>query len=378
MKKTKYSNIVKLVAVSAISSVLLTGCGGGSDSGNNASPTVEYGGDVSGDNSLAKYTSADWLYQNYFGEYGLPDELKTMMMPELKMMANGFALQHSRGEDVEASISQLNTAMQMMYYSGQFGSSIQQMLVESDSGVYSTPDNTISHDTSTDEERTISVQAQENISEASRLDEEYIWEQEQLVAEHNLPYLLPDRITKYVTYNQSMKGGGGKNSNNNNNNNSGAGNNHNGIDGWNWWEADFTWTNGAAGIGHMGLVTNVSFSIKDIIDSNTGPGVKRHFGLNNWANTGGWSRVEGWYYTSWGSSDYRRGRAVSYANSLVGTPYNWVFWNKNANNKTYCSQLIWQAFERQGVNLDNDGGLIVWPNDIRNHVSTSRFNSSSI
>ena len=362
-----------MVAVAALSSFLLVGCGGDGDSSNNANPSVEYGGDVSGDNSLAKYTNADWLYQNYFGEYGLPDELKTMMMPELKMMANGFALQHSRGEDVEASISQLNTAMQMMYYSGQFGSSIQQMLVESDAGVYSTPDNVISYDASTDKERTISAQAQENINEANRLDEEYTLEQEQLVAEHNLPYLLPDRITKYVTYNQSMKNDGGKDEEEQE-----ANNNHSGIDGWAWWEADFTWTNGAGGIGHMGLVTNVGSSTKDIIDSNTGPGVKRHFGLTNWANDGGWTRVEGWYYTPWGLSDYRREQAVNYANSLVGTPYNWVFWNKSANNKTYCSQLIWQAFKRQKVNLDSDGGLIVWPNDIRNHVSTRMFDSSSI
>ncbi len=155
---------------------------------NENNPVVEYGGDTEGNNDISRYTNADWLYQNYFGEYGLPTELKSMMMPELKMMANGFALQYARGEDIQKSISQLNTAMMALYYSGKLNLMVQSMQEEYQNGLYNPSD---TNQTSTNDEnitREITAEAQANIKESIKREEQYKKEQEELVKNYNLPY----------------------------------------------------------------------------------------------------------------------------------------------------------------------------------------------
>ena len=86
---------------------------------------------------------------------------------------------------------------------------------------------------------------------------------------------------------------------------------------------------------------------------------------------------------------------------MVGKPYNGTFMNKKSPESAYCSQLIWQAYYTQSnragtwrdwglqngggavhgafrnrVDLDSDGGPIVWPNDILNHIDILQFNAS--
>lgn len=408
MSNIKRNAVFKLVCVAAISGMLLTGCTEDSGLSNNPDPTVEYKENVAGDNNLAKYTSADWLYQNYFGEYGLPDELKIEMMPILMMLANGFALQHSRGENVEASISELHTAMQMLYHSGELGSNVQSMLAAHDAGAYDTTKNEIITEAQMEEillnnPLVLSEEAQRNVDEAERLDEIFLSEQEQLVKDHNLPYALPDQAVKYFIYSHAQwwnkrRSGGGKN---NNNNNQPAKPKHKNIDSWAWGNADIIWSNALAGIGHVGMVS-VGDERKVIVDANKG-GVKAHRqGLDRWANDGGWSRIEGWRYQAWGwfinpndfwhkdykaqqrwnwglnLEEFRRGHAKNYAFDKVGTPYSiWIF-DKERTDATYCSLLVWKAYDFVGLNIDRDGGSIVWPNDIRRHRFTARFNTSQI
>lgn len=378
-------------------SIIASGCRDDSER-SSATPAVEYSNAAGIDAKVANYTNADWLYQNYFGEYGLPVELKSLMLPELQMIANGFALQLARGEDVQASISHLDQAMQMLHYSGQFGLSLQQMEYEYTEGAYDRQDASVA-EVPPEGEVTVVLddETRANLAEAERLDAEYARQQEELVQEFSLPYALPDRTDKYVTYSPAMKSSGTKNTKPN----TGSSGRQHQIKKWDWWEGDVAWTNGAGGVGHMGIVdTNQTgygssyyFDGQDhpdwqhegwgshvheprVIDANTGPGVSMHRDIDVWANK--YSRVEGLTYTQWKRYDWNRSLAVRYAINLIGVPYNWVFWNKKTTDKTYCSQLIWQAYKDQGVDLDRDGGLIVWPEDIRSHRNILRFNASSI
>ena len=364
MKKCHFIKNISLARLFFVT-IFLYGCGGSGDSQTNNSPSVQYGSDSSGNNDLIRYTDADWLYQYYFGEYGLPNELQAMMMPELKILANGFALQHSLGEDVNKSISKFHSTMQMLYYSGEMHASMAQVKVDNEMGIYDVPEEDLAQDI----DLTISDEAQRNIDKAEILEKEYIRQQEQLALVHNLPYALPDKRTKYIIYNGRLKYRNTRKKSNTS---------HKGLDRWNWWDADFIWVNGGGGFGHMGIVNVINSEVRDVIDADPDVGIQRHRGITAWANEGGWSRLVALRYTKWGPRDWGRQKAVNYAINSIGIPYNWLFINKHHPNKAYCSQLIWQAFKSQGVNLDRNGGLVVWPSDIRYHPSVRRFQSSSI
>jgi hypothetical protein len=49
-------------------------------------------------------TNADWLYQNYLGEYGLPAEVKPLLMRDMRRLANGFAVQLATGRDAKEKL----------------------------------------------------------------------------------------------------------------------------------------------------------------------------------------------------------------------------------------------------------------------------------
>jgi hypothetical protein len=422
-------------------SIGYTGCGSDSTGSPKAEgvPRVEYTQNVSAPADLEKYTNADWLYQNYFGEYGLPDELKGEMAPELQRLANGFALQHALGEDVGSSIAQFHSTMQMLYVSGQLGSSLQSIVnehnhrmnkptenpSEPDSGfrveghsLVETAPGALSMLSTPAPELELDEEARKNVEEAKRLDEEDRMEQERMVVEHNLPYPLPGKELKYIIYDQAMK----RRRNRNPPPAPAPQPKSHLIEQWEWQNADIVWTNGGAGLGHMGLVAHkddptTRDGSHDVIDANT-PGVKRHFKLDEWARIGGWSRIEGLRYShpaivttslgigcTWWHGTLNRTcngygpiykytacpvkgwdaaakeRIVQYANNLVGNPYNWVFFDKNVETRTYCSQLVWQAYKvgtNNLIDLDSDAGLIVYPGDIKRHWDMRPFNSSQL
>jgi hypothetical protein len=60
------------------STLLLSACGG-----NSPGSKVEYSDKVAA-GTVADYTNANWLYQNYFGDYGLPEEVKPNFLPACK------------------------------------------------------------------------------------------------------------------------------------------------------------------------------------------------------------------------------------------------------------------------------------------------------
>lgn len=63
-------------------------------------------------------------------------------------------------------------------------------------------------------------------------------------------------------------------------------------------------------------------------------------------------------------------RAADYAaNNLVGIPYHpfaGLMTDKNGTDYTQCSHLIWRAYKEIGLDLDSNGGGMVYPRDIAN------------
>jgi uncharacterized protein YycO len=196
-----------------------------------------------------------------------------------------------------------------------------------------------------------------------------------------LPYALENRASKYVIYSQSMKSGGGKSSKSTP---APVVKKHqSNISSWHLEPGDILWTDGAGGIGHMAIFTTYNnCSIKNIwhedlsiVEANT-DGVKEKFALIEWQNL--YDTVRSYYYSNGTNydlatssmSDDRRRTIVRFARAKIGQPYNWNFFNKKANDKTYCSQLVYSVYKdswTQPIDLDSDGGFIVWPNDIINH-----------
>jgi uncharacterized protein YycO len=70
-------------------------------------------------------------------------------------------------------------------------------------------------------------------------------------------------------------------------------------------------------------------------------------------------------------------KAADYAvQNLTGKPYSRNFaWNKGGNISTLnCSELVYKAYKRSvNIDLDGDGGLGVYPVDIKNSDSTRTY-----
>ncbi|MBP3222386.1 MAG: hypothetical protein J6M18_00455 [Actinomycetaceae bacterium] len=63
-----------------------------------------------------------------------------------------------------------------------------------------------------------------------------------------------------------------------------------------------------------------------------------------------------------------RNKAANRAKTYVGRAYNLkgFAFNKTANGKMNCSQLVWAAYKTAtGIDLDGDGGHGVYPRDIK-------------
>ncbi len=372
--------------------------------------------------------NADWLYNEYFGEYGFPDEFKATVIDDIKLLANGFALQFARGEEVEQNIADFRNGMLFLQVSGQFGAMISQMSEAWYSGDYeamSARPSAVDMDFLPDSARyfDLGVPTEEEISRLKALEAEttkdeaaYRVAQEELVEKYNLPYKLPNRRTKYIIYTPSMKGGGGKN---NKKDEKPEYRHESNISDWTWRPGDIIWSDGAAGVGHMGIVTHFnntggeiasgvlpsswsrpSGAVLSIVDANTG-GVNLHQGallMDAWQKKYDTVRRYTYaFYFGWpgfmppcdykdctlsGKNYYnyvtqRMFAIVNWAMGQVNKPYNWNFFNKNADDSTYCSQLVWNAYrqtsrpsprpEWRNIDLDSNGGWIVYPSDILNH-----------
>lgn len=295
------------------------------------------------------------------------------MMPELKMIANGFALKHAKDEQVEESISELNTAMIFMYYSEKLNMAMNTIKSEFSSGLYD-----ISEDSNISiiDFKDMSGDDIESVLIAEEANKNYQQKQLDLVKEYKLPYIV-NNTTQSLSYSSTMKGSGGKN---------------NGVkpakqrlifralDNWNWFDGDFFWVDGAKGIGHVGLIEDRGGrNLAYVYDSMPGEGIQKHIGLSNYANkptNSGWTE-----YTNNSNLTYSninnipRNIIINYAKSMVGKSTYSLFVGKDNKNETYCSSFVWQSYKKAGIDLDTNKGLYVWPRDLTKHKKIKMFNA---
>lgn len=99
--------------VAGVAAAALVACGGGGESAPTSSAArIQYAQITPvGKGRVADYLNADWLYDNYFGQMGLPPEIKSKLMVEMRRLSNGFALQLAIGDDVVSNSAHFHTTM---------------------------------------------------------------------------------------------------------------------------------------------------------------------------------------------------------------------------------------------------------------------------
>ena len=309
-----------------------------------------------------------------------------MMMPELKMLANGFALQHAQGKDVQKSISQLHTDMMALYYTGQLGELAQTITNEYEEGVYTNSEVNLSDEKNSFlSKQKLSPDAQARIEKAKKRRQQYREEQAELVAKYHLPYKIPDRDTQVIVYSHNMKSSKSSGS-------SGTRSKpkfHNLDRGISWRDADFFYVNAhTAGVeyGHVGLVIDTSKHYKTVVDAmptDDHRSIKRHYGITDYLNDDhGWTEMEA--YHAWVLDMYdpyhlheEQKKVVQYANRRVGhkVEYSVAHGKRNQKN-TYCSAFVWMAYNyATGLDFDHSGGWFIWPRDLTDSIYTTMFDS---
>ena len=73
-----------------------------------------------------------------------------------------------------------------------------------------------------------------------------------------------------------------------------------------------------------------------------------------------------------GASSNQYSIASRYAESQVGKPYNWELYDKNTEEKFYCSQLVWKAWLDAGIDCEVGSvpNGIIAPADLVNSDNT--------
>lgn len=392
---SKISGLFYLLLVVATGSGLVA-CGGGG--GSQLPARVTYSDQV-GLGQVQNYMDAEWLYQNYLGEYGLPSEMKPAIMPAIQMLANGFALQFKRGDDVSSNIAHFHEQFTMFAASGQVTQSVQSML-EAPPVLPAPPIDPVNPPVNPLETAEnfipppMTEEVKQAVAESLARDAALRAEILRIAKEYELPYTISGRDEQWFIYTPAMKHGG-----------KGGGSApapvsvHPNLNRWGWTMGDLIWSNGELGTGipgHVGLVEN-GYGYPSITDANT-PGVVRYPDMNKWAAQytevrayspkldWDWSIYDcllgsGWLCgPSYLHGTYKRKTAVDYANLQVGKPYSWDFVNPWHTSKFYCSSLVWRSYLKGSYLLfpAYSGFGIITPADITNTSTTLYFNVSRL
>jgi hypothetical protein len=375
-----------LAAAMALS---LTACGGNNQ--NEAPARVNYSTSAPNAQVIQNYTDADWLYQNYLGSYGLPSEVKPRIMPAIQMLANGFALQFKRGDDVSANIAHFHSQFINFLASDQATQFLQSLAANSSEPLAQAGSNDFVEAGKDFVPPEMTQEEQQAVNEAKVRDEELRADVLRIAAEYGLPYKIEGQDAQWFIYTPTMKGGKGGGGGNQS-----APKKHPDITRWDWRMGDLIWVNGELGTGipgHIGLMDR-RLSSMGITDANT-PGVAHNPDVNGWASkytevrahtprlNFSWDEYNCYnnYRAHCRPDSYMRVNAVLYANAQIGKPYNWNFFNPGDTTKFYCSSLVWQGYRSVGYNLlapyiVNNG--VIMPSDLVNSRTTYLFNSSKI
>lgn len=375
-----------------LASALVVGCGGGSD--NTQKPLkIEYSDSVAA-GTVENYTNANWLFDNYLGEYGIPLELKPQFMPALKMLANGFDLQMKTGQDVKKNIEQVH-ALFLQYQATDGGRdffSTAKMNPSSAADVtfkkeLDQPQNFV--------EPLISEADKVEIEKAKKRDEADRAEMIRMAKEYGLPYEIEEVPEQWFIYSPAMKGGGKGGGNS-----AGATKRHGNVRTWGWRRGDLVWVNGTGSIpgvpGHNAIVWGDGNEVY-LVDSNTDVGVSITRDLQGWFERYtevraltpklNWSLEDYQCYLNYGAAygcskqSWQRQHAWQFAFSRQGYPYNWNFVLPRDQERFYCSSLLWSAYDSVGFNLIAPwvlgGRGMVTPSQIRDSANVVTFKVSA-
>lgn len=353
----------KMKACLLLATILATGCGGGGVD----EAKVTYSDKVAG-GTVANYTDANWLFQNYLGDYGVPDQLKPQFLPALKLLANGFDLQLKTNQDVKNNIEQVHSMFLLYLASGEatkFFTQVQSNVATST--VVPGSIQAAGSDNPNFVEPIISDEDKAAIAAAKQRDDAERAEIQRIAQEYGLPYRLDEIPEQWFIYSPTMKGGGKGGS-------GGTGGSspqsHSGVQNWGWRRGDMVWVNGTGSIpgvpGHNAIVWGEGSEIY-LIDSNTDIGVAYQRNLQGWFDRYSevraltprlnWSQGEFQCYRDYGGAygcakdSWQRIHAWWYAHDHQGSPYNWNFTNPRDTSQFYCSSLLWNAYNSVGFNV---------------------------
>lgn len=62
--------------------------------------------------------------------------------------------------------------------------------------------------------------------------------------------------------------------------------------------------------------------------------------------------------------------AIKYGHTKLNTHFNFDFFNKTRTDKFYCSQFVWRCYFNNGIDLDRNAGLAVFPYDFISDKAT--------
>lgn len=158
------------------------------------------------DYKVENFTNADWLYQNYFGEYGLPNEFQSMIDIELKRLANGMALSQAYGDDMEEQMSKFDRTMKLFMKTSGAKEQMMNLKQELSREVSSAESFPPVVDENLSQERREVISDDKNVSavilEQSDKEKEelarLIEEERKLVEQYNLPYKLEGENMKIL------------------------------------------------------------------------------------------------------------------------------------------------------------------------------------
>lgn len=380
--------------------LLFSGCGGSGDGAPANQPArVTYSEKVA-DGTVANYTDAHWLFQNYLGDYGVPEQLKPQFFPALQLLANGFDLQVKTGQDVKSNIKQVHAMFQQHLASGEGTQFFAQLQAQVQSGepVNVTGLEQEAPDTAHFIEPVISSEDRVAIEDAKRRDEEERAEIERIVQTHQLPYRIDGMTEQWFIFSPAMKGGGkgGRAP-------SGqpASSGHSDLRTWGWRPGDMVWANGSNSIpgvpGHNAIVWGNGEQVL-LIDANTDVGVSLAADIQKWANRYSelraisprlnWSQGEYNCFLMYGTAfecrpdSWQRLNAWWYADARRGLNYNWNFLNPRNTDRFYCSSLLWNAYDSVGFNVIRPWVLgafgMITPNQIRDSAVVTTFKVSRL
>lgn len=135
------------------------------------------------------------------------------------------------------------------------------------------------------------------------------------------------------------------------------------------WVSLFASSGSIGFAGHAAIVSNTATKTVESFAKSFSPINKD--GVQWYSNTWG-SRLKVLMLRPEGATIAKYKAAATYAQNQVGDPYNWNFANKMTETSFYCSQLVWRAWLKQGINIETGSfpNVAVTPADLVNSTNT--------